>query len=398
MARAIILMMDSFGIGGAKDAAAFGDVGADTFGHIVDVYPNLQIPNLIKLGLAKAANAASGKNRTLSDMGASLDMPSKYGHCREISLAKDTSSGHWEVAGVPVLEPWGYFKPEYPSFPADLVDKICKRAGLSGILGNKAASGTEIIQELGEEHIKTGKPICYTSVDSCFQIAAHEKYFGLEKLYEVCQIAFEEVEPYHIGRVIARPFEGEKKGEFVRTKNRHDYSVMPPKPTLLNVVKDSGREVIAIGKISDIYAGSGVTQKVLASGLEELWDKTLSEVQAAPDNSLIFTNFVDFDMLYGHRRNVEGYAQALEYFDKRLPEIAKVMQDDDVACIIADHGNDPTFKGTDHTREQIPVLMFGRKVVAEDVGQRDTFADVGQTVADVLGLKLEVGTSFYKGK
>lgn len=394
MSRAIILMMDSFGIGGAPDAAAFGDEGADTFGHILDSYPDLKVPNLVSLGLLKAANAASGKHRLSSAQGARLNMPSKYGHCREVSLGKDTSSGHWELAGVPVTKPFGYFKPDYPSFPEELVARLCQRAGISGILGNKAASGTEIIQELGEEHIKTGKPICYTSADSCFQIAAHEKYFGLDRLYEVCQAAFEEVKPYHIGRVIARPFEGEKKGEFVRTKNRHDYSVTPPRPTLLDVVKDSGREVIAIGKISDIYAGCGVTQKILASGLEELWDKTLEAVKTAPDNSLIFTNFVDFDMLYGHRRNTKGYADALAYFDSRLPEIAPLMKEDDIAFVVADHGNDPTAKGTDHTREQIPVLMFGAKVAEEDVGQRKTFSDIGQTVADIFGLRLENGTSF----
>ena len=213
-------------------------------------------------------------------------------------------------------------------------------------------------------------------------------------MYEVCQAAFEEVKPYHIGRVIARPFEGEKKGEFVRTKNRHDYSVTPPRPTLLDVVKGSGREVIAIGKISDIYAGCGVTQKILASGLEELWDKTLEAVKTAPDNSLIFTNFVDFDMLYGHRRNTKGYADALAYFDSRLPEIAPLMKEDDIAFVVADHGNDPTAKGTDHTREQIPVLMFGAKVAEEDIGQRKTFSDIGQTVADIFGLRLENGTSF----
>lgn len=394
MSRAIILMMDSFGIGGAPDAAAFGDEGADTFGHILDSYPDLKVPNLVSLGLLKAANAASGKHRLSSAQGARLNMPSKYGHCREVSLGKDTSSGHWELAGVPVTKPFGYFKPDYPSFPEELVEKLCQRAGIFGILGNKAASGTEIIQELGEEHIKTGKPICYTSADSCFQIAAHEKYFGLDRLYEVCQAAFEEVKPYHIGRVIARPFEGEKKGEFVRTKNRHDYSVTPPRPTLLDVVKGSGREVIAIGKISDIYAGCGVTQKILASGLEELWDKTLEAVKTAPDNSLIFTNFVDFDMLYGHRRNTKGYADALAYFDSRLPEIAPLMKEDDIAFVVADHGNDPTAKGTDHTREQIPVLMFGAKVAEEDVGQRKTFSDIGQTVADIFGLRLENGTSF----
>ncbi len=394
MSRVIILVMDSFGIGGAPDAEKFGDLGADTFGHIVDTFPDIKIPNLVSLGLLKAANAASGNKRKLDDWDAKINVPSKYGHCREVSCAKDTSSGHWELAGVPVVNPWGYFKPEYPSFPQELIDRICDRAGLKGILGNKAASGTVIIQELGEEHIKTGMPICYTSADSCFQIAAHEKYFGLQKLYDLCQIAFEELKPYNIARVIARPFEGEKSGEFVRTKNRHDYSVTPPEPTLLDVVKNSGKEVIAIGKISDIYAGCGVTQKVLASGLEELWDKTIIALKDAPDNSLIFTNFVDFDMLYGHRRDVEGYKNALEYFDRRLPEFVKNMAPDDVAFIVADHGNDPTFKGTDHTREQIPVLMFGMRVRPENIGQRESFADVGQTAAEILGLELKNGKSF----
>ena len=207
MPRVFILMMDSFGIGGAKDAKDFGDDGADTFGHIADKYPALKIPNLVKLGLVKASNKATGLSRELSETEATIGLSAKYGNCCEVSLAKDTSSGHWELAGVAVRSPWGYFNPEYPSFPDELIDKICKRANLNGILGNKAASGTEIIEELGEEHIKTGKPICYTSADSCFQIAASEKYFGLERLYEVCQIAFDELKPYNIGRVIARPFE-----------------------------------------------------------------------------------------------------------------------------------------------------------------------------------------------
>lgn len=396
MPRAIILMMDSFGIGGAPDAAAFGDEGADTLGHIVDKFGDLKIPNLVKLGLLEAANEASGNKRRLDLTGAKVNLPAAYGHCLEVSKAKDTSSGHWELAGVPVEKPWGYFRPEFPSFSDELIQKICYRAGLKGILGNKAASGTVIIQELGEEHIRSGMPICYTSADSCFQIAAHEKYFGLERLYDVCQIAFEELKPYNIARVIARPFEGEKNGEFVRTKNRHDYSVRPPEKTLLDVVKESGKKVIAIGKISDIYAGCGVSEKILASGLQELWNKTLSAVQTAPDNSLIFTNFVDFDMLYGHRRDVAGYAKALEYFDARLPELAAIMKKDDVALVVADHGNDPTAKGTDHTREQIPVIMFGHNIKAGNLGQRKTFADVGQTVADVLGLKLRCGTSFYQ--
>lgn len=396
MPRVIILMMDSFGIGGAPDAAEFGDDGADTFGHIADNVANWKIPNLVKLGLAKAANEASGGDRILSEEGATVEVEAMYGHCREVSLAKDTSSGHWELAGVPVSKPWGYFRPEFPSFPKELTDRICQRAGLRGILGNKAASGTVIIQELGEEHIKTGMPICYTSADSCFQIAAHEKYFGLERLYEVCRIAFEEVKPYNIARIIARPFVGEKSGEFVRTKNRHDYSVLPPEPTLLDVVKNSGKKVVAIGKISDIYAGCGVSEKILASGLEELWDKTLSALAKAPDNSLIFTNFVDFDMLYGHRRDLMGYAKAVEYFDTRLPELVAAMKEDDVAVVVADHGNDPTAKGSDHTREQIPVLMFGKKIRRENIGERKSFADVGQTIADILGLKLKNGSSFYK--
>ncbi len=394
MSRVFVLMMDSFGVGGAPDASDYGDDGADTFGHIADAYPDLKIPNLIKLGLLDVSNEVSGKKRFLSIDGAKITLPSKYGHCIEKSLAKDTSSGHWEIAGVSVVKPWGYFKPDFPSFPDDLVEKICQKAEIDGILGNKAASGTEIIKELGEEHIKSGKPICYTSVDSCFQIAAHEEYFGLQRLYDVCQIAFEEVKPYGIARVIARPFVGENRNDFVRTKNRHDYSVKPFKPTLLDVVKSSGKEVIAIGKISDIYAGCGITEKILASGLEELWDKTLSAAKSAKEDSLIFTNFVDFDMLYGHRRDLAGYASALEYFDARLPEIEQYMKEDDVAFVVADHGNDPTAKGTDHTREQIPVLMFGKKVVSENIGERKTFADVGQTIADILGLKIDEGNSF----
>ncbi len=394
MPRAIILVMDSFGIGGAPDAEQYDDKGADTCGHIIDNYPNLQIPNLVKLGLLKAANESSLSNRQLSSADSRINLPSKYGHCQEISLAKDTTSGHWEIAGVPVLEPWGYFKPDYPSFPADLIAKICSRAKLSGILGNIAASGTVIIQDFGEEHIKTGKPIFYTSADSNMQIAAHEKYFGLQKLYDLCQIAYEEVKPYHIARIIARPFIGEKKGEFTRTCNRHDYSVPPIAPTLLDIAKSSHREVIAIGKISDIFASSGVTQKILASGHDALWDKTFSALQTAPDNSLIFTNFVDFDMLYGHRRDLMGYARALEDFDKHLPQLADSLRDDDVVFITADHGNDPTAKGTDHTREQIPVLMFGHKIVPSNIGLRLTFSDIGQTAADVIGLKLKNGASF----
>lgn len=394
--RAVILMMDSFGIGGAEDAARFGDQGADTLGHIAATRGHLHIPNLAALGLLKAAQASTGAEVLPGALPpAQVQLPSKYGFMREISHGKDTSSGHWEMAGCPVDFEWGYFKPDYPSFPPELVEKICLAARLDGILGNKAASGTAIIDELGEEHIRTGKPICYTSADSVFQIAAHEKYFGLAKLYELCEIAFKYVAPYNIARVIARPFEGEKPGEFKRTKNRHDYSVRPPKPTVLDAVKNAGGQVISVGKINDIFATQGITKAIKASGLEELWDVTLQAAAHAPDFSVVFTNFVDFDMTWGHRRDVEGYAQGLEYFDKRLPELAAQLQEDDIVFITADHGCDPTYKGTDHTREHVPVIMFGKKVKPEFIGGRDTYADLGQTLADYFNLPaLPVGKSF----
>lgn len=396
--RVVILMMDSFGIGGAEDAAKFGDAGANTLGHIAAARGGLKVPNMAALGLLKAAEASTGLPITAGEQdNPAILVPSKYGFMKEISLGKDTSSGHWEMAGSPVQFEWGYFKPEYPSFPEELIKKICDEAGLPGILGNKAASGTAIIDELGEEHIQTGKPICYTSADSVFQIAAHEKHFGLDKLYNLCEIAFKHVAPYNIARVIARPFEGEKKGEFKRTKNRHDYSVKPPMPTVLDAIKNAGGEVISVGKISDIYAKQGITKAVKASGLEELWNVTLEEAKNAPDFSLVFTNFVDFDMTWGHRRDVEGYAQGLEYFDTRLPDLIAQMQAGDIAFITADHGCDPTYKGTDHTREHVPVIMFGPGVRPQYIGARETYADLGQTIADYFKLPpLQFGKSFLE--
>ena len=386
MSKVVILMMDSFGVGGAKDAYKFDDDGANTFLHIAENYEDFSVPNLEKLGLNKIEEMANGVKAPLSIGNSKLSVGSKYGCMEEKSAGKDTISGHWEMAGVPVLEDFGHFKLDYPSFPQDLVERICKRAGIDGILGNKAASGTVIIQELGEEHIKTGKPIWYTSADSNLQIACHEEYFGLDKLYKLCEIAFEEVKPYNIGRVIARPFVGEKAGEFVRTKNRHDYAVSPFAPTVLDKAKKAGLEVVAIGKISDIYAGSGITKKVKASGLEELWDKTLEETKNFEGDGIVFTNFVDFDMSWGHRRDVKGYAEGLMYFDKRLPEIVEYLDDDDIVIITADHGCDPTYKGTDHTRELVPVIMFGKKVEDENIGKRKTFADIAETVAKHLGI------------
>lgn len=396
MGRVVILMMDSFGIGGAKDADKFDDTGTNTFCNIASLHQGLKIPNLDSLGLSKAAIASSG---IIPEIGvqpqAQLSLPSKYGFMQELSLDKDTTSGHWEMAGVPVLTRWGHFKPDYPSFPESLIKAICQEAGIDGILGNIAASGTEIIQVHGEEHIKTGLPIFYTSADSNIQIACHEELFGLDKLYALCEIAFKHAKPYHIARIIARPFIGEKSGEFTRTKNRHDYSVNPFEETLLDKMKNSGGNVISIGKISDIYAKQGITKAVKASGLEELWNVTLDEIKNAPDNSIIFTNFVDFDMSWGHRRDVKGYAEGLEYFDTRLPEIQTLLKDDDLVFITADHGCDPSYKGSDHTRENVPVIMFGKKVKAEFIGARDTFADLGQTIAEYFGLeKLKHGKSF----
>ncbi len=394
MKRVIILMLDSFGIGGAPDAEKFDDVGANTLGHIAAAVKGLNVPNMAALGLGKVAAAASGFEAKLMGQ-ATINVPAKFGYAKEISHGKDTSSGHWEMAGVPVLFDWGYFKKDYPSFPEELVKNIIRRGKIPGILGNEAASGTEIIERLGTEHIKTGKPIFYTSADSVLQIATHEKYFGLERLYDLCQIAFEEVKPYNIARVIARPFDGETPETFKRTKNRHDYSVKPPAPTVLDKLKNAGGQVIGIGKINDIYAGCGIGQVLKASGLEELWDVTLEAVKNVSDMSLVFTNFVDFDMIWGHRRDVEGYAKGLEYFDSRLPELVRLLQPEDLVFITADHGCDPTYKGTDHTREQVPVLMFGPSVVAENIGQRETYADVAQTIAQYFNLApMHYGKSF----
>lgn len=394
--RVIILMMDSFGIGGATDAAKFGDAGANTLGNLAAVRKKLAIPNLTSLGLLRAAEASCGIRPEIGEQDIpGILIPSKYGFMKEISLGKDTSSGHWEMAGSPVQFEWGYFKPDFPSFPKELIQTICQEAAIPGILGNKAASGTAIIEELGEEHLQTGKPICYTSADSVFQIAAHEKHFGLDRLYKLCEIAFKHVAPYNIARVIARPFDGERKGEFKRTKNRHDYSVKPPMPTVLDEIKQAGGNVISVGKISDIFAEQGITKAVKASGLEELWDITLQEAKEAPDFSLVFTNFVDFDMTWGHRRDVEGYARGLEYFDSRLPDLISQLKEKDLVFITADHGCDPTYKGTDHTREQVPVLLFGPNVRPEFIGGRETYADLGQTIADYFKLPpLKFGTSF----
>jgi phosphopentomutase len=311
----------------------------------------------------------------------------RFGVGREVSRGKDTPSGHWEIAGVPVPFDWGYFPQTEPTFPPDLIAEFIERAKLPGILGDKHASGTDIIAELGEESIRTGKPIVYTSIDSVFQIAAHEAHFGLERLYEICQIAFELTAPLMIGRVIARPFIGESAASFKRTGNRRDFAISPPEPTLLDRNKAAGRQVFAIGKISDIYAGHGVTHKLKGTGLAQLFDKTLEALEMATDGAFVMTNFVDFDSEYGHRRDVPGYAAALELFDARLPEMISKLRHDDLLILTADHGNDPTWPGTDHTREQVPILVFSPSLSPGEIGIRPTFADIGESIAHWLGLE-----------
>ncbi len=382
MSRAILCILDSFGIGGAPDAADYGDTGADTLGHIAANYP-ISLPNLDALGLGAAAKLSTGSiPRGLTDQ----PKGGRWGVGREVSKGKDTPSGHWEIAGVPVPFDWGYFPHTEPTFPPDLIAQLVERSGIPGILGDKHASGTTIIAELGEESIRTGKPICYTSIDSVFQIAAHESHFGLDRLYKLCETAFELTAPLNIGRVIARPFVGETVETFKRTGNRRDFAIAPPEPTLLDRAKDAGRQVYAIGKISDIYAGHGVTHKMKATGNMALFDRTLEAMEMAADGAFIMTNFVDFDQDYGHRRDVPGYAQALEAFDARLPGLISAMQPTDLVVLTADHGNDPTWRGSDHTREQVPIMVFSPSLAAGTLGIRHTFADIGESIAHWLGL------------
>ncbi|MDO6704718.1 phosphopentomutase [Photobacterium sp. 1_MG-2023] len=405
MKRAIILVLDSFGLGATEDAHKFGDVGSNTMGHIAKACAEgradnadrsglLNLPNLTRLGLGKAAEESCGEFPAGLDPLA--EITGAYGHAAEISSGKDTPSGHWEIAGVPVLFDWGYFTDTSNSFPQELLDRIVARAKLPGYLGNCHASGTQVLDDLGEEHMKTGKPIFYTSADSVFQIACHEETYGLDNLLALCQIVREELEDYNIGRVIARPFIGPAKGQFERTGNRRDLSIEPPAATVLQKLVDEQQgQVVSVGKIADIYAHCGITRKVKATGLEALFNATLAEMDTAGEKTIVFTNFVDFDSAYGHRRDVAGYAAALEYFDRRLPELLAQLKEDDVLIITADHGCDPTWPGTDHTREHIPVLVSGPKIPAGSLGRRETFADIGQSLASYFGTSaMDHGTSF----
>lgn len=404
MSKAIVLVLDSLGIGASADAALFGDTGADTLRHIAEACARgeadgplrrgpLTLPNLGQLGLGAAA-AASGNGPLPGNWGDATPIGA-FGHAREQSSGKDTPSGHWEMMGVPVLFDWGYFQQPTESFPSQLLADLIERAGLPGILGNCHASGTTVLDDLGELHIRSLQPICYTSADSVMQIAAHESHFGLEALYRVCEIARTLCDEYTVGRVIARPFTGEHAGQFRRTGNRRDYTVPPPSATLLDSLCDAGGSVHAVGKIGDIFAHRGISRLYKADGNDALFDATLKAYREAPDNSLVFANFVDFDMLYGHRRDLAGYAAALEAFDRRLPELLALMDAQTLLIISADHGCDPSRPGSDHTREHVPVLAYGAGVAAGWLGERASFADIGQTLALHLGLEpLAWGASF----
>lgn len=405
MARAFLLVMDSVGIGGAADAADFGDAGGDTLGHIAEACARgaadmpggrsgpLAIPNMNALGICRAAEAATGHHPEGIARVAQPD--AVWAWASAVSKGKDTQSGHWELAGLAVPFAWHYFPHTVPAFPKEFTDALIAQGDLPGILGNTHGSGLKIIAELGEEHLRTGKPILYTSADSVIQIAAHEEAFGLDRLYGLCEIARRLCDPYPVGRVIARPFVGDNVASFKRTANRRDYAVPPPEPTLLDAVSGSGHEVFAVGKISDIFVGRGITKVMKAPGNDTQFARTLEAAEAARDGDLVFTNFIDFDQDYGHRRDVAGYAACLEEFDRRLPDLMAILRPGDLVVLTADHGNDPTCPGTDHTRECVPVMAFGPGIAGRAAGHLSTFADVGQTIAAHLGLPpLKGGASF----
>ena len=380
--RVLLIVLDGAGIGAMPDAPEWGDAGADTFGHILESR-TVRLPNLQRYGL--------GNIRPLQSVPPLDQLTGSYGRCALRSNGKDTTTGHWEMAGIVLDRAF----PTYPNgFPSSVIDRFIRETDVPGILGNYPASGTEIIKVLGEEHVKTHKPIVYTSADSVFQIAAHEEVIPLDRLYEICEIARRILDGEHkVGRVIARPFLGQT-GAFYRTENRHDYAVPPPRENLLPALADEDLDVVCIGKIASIYDSLGVTQDLTAKNNEQSIDQTIKALSDST-RGLIFSNLVDFDMLYGHRRDTEGYAKALEHFDSRLPEIESAMRDTDVMMITADHGNDPTFRGSDHTREYAPLLVYGKTArPGVNLGTRDSLADIGQTIAQNFGLQLTAGVSF----
>lgn len=381
--RAIIIVLDSAGIGELPDAADYGDQGSNTLSNIAKARGGLNLPHLQALGLGNIASIQGVEPNSAPK--------ACYGKMAELSPGKDTTTGHWEIAGIVLEKAFPTFPQGFPqTFIRDFENKIGRQ-----VLGNEVASGTEIIQRLGEEHVKTGRPIVYTSADSVFQIAAHEEVIPLTELMHICEIAREMLDgDMRVGRVIARPFLGEP-GNYYRTTNRHDLAIEPPHKILLDYVQEAGLSVMAVGKIKDIYYGHGVTDYILTKGNQEGVDKTLSYLEK-DQPGLIMTNLVDFDMVYGHRNNVEGYAQALEEFDARLPEILTRLREDDLLVITADHGCDPTTPSTDHSREYVPLLVMGQNLRSGiDLGIRTSFADLGQTVADYLSTaSLPHGQSF----
>ncbi|HQZ94849.1 MAG TPA: phosphopentomutase [Pyrinomonadaceae bacterium] len=381
--RIFLMVLDSAGIGEMPDAAAWGDAGANTLGHIFESR-TVHLPNLQAMGL--------GNITPLKGLAGVESPTGSYGKCTLKSDGKDTTTGHWEMAGIILKQ--GF--PKFPDgFPPRIIDEFIAKANVPGVLGNIPASGTEIIKQLGEEHIRTGKPIVYTSADSVFQIAAHEEVVPIDRLYEMCEIARKILHGEdEVARVIARPFLGSTADNFKRTENRHDYAVPPPNDNLLPLMKASGLDVVCIGKIASIYDGLGVTEDLTAKNNEQIIDVT---IQALNNDShgIVFSNLVDFDMLYGHRRDTEGYAKALEHFDERLPEVIDALHDDDLLIMTADHGNDPSMPGSDHTREYVPLLVFGKAAKAGiNLGTRQSLSDIGQTVAENFGLRINDGVSF----
>lgn len=386
MSRVIWMVIDSVGIGELPDSEKFGDKNVNTLGNIVKEYSDIKIPNMRKLGIGNIDEADFIESEK-SPIGA-------FGKCAELSQGKDTTTGHWEMTGVLVETPFKTFE---NGFPKEIIDEFESRTGRK-VVGNKPASGTAILDEFGEHQINTGDVIVYTSADSVFQIAANEEIIPLEELYKMCEIAREIMMGDNaVARVIARPFIGKKAGEFTRTSNRRDYSLNPFEPTVLDNIKESNLDVIGVGKIEDIFNGQGITEAIHTKDNMHGVDETINYIKKDNDG-LIFTNLVDFDSKFGHRRNVEGYKEALEEFDARIPEIIDAMKDDDILIINADHGNDPTYKGTDHTREYIPVLVYGKNIKENvNLGIRESFADIGATVADLLNVKMpKHGNSFKK--